>query len=105
MNSFQVKDVVLAIPAYFNDIQRESTKNAAAIAGLNVLKLVPEPVAAALAYGYKNSNQQDEDILVYDLGKSMCQSMFIFSFFKTNFSKSARNLFSAFCRFMQFSIK
>jgi molecular chaperone DnaK len=62
----KVKDVVITVPAYFNDAQRQATKDAAVIAGLNPLRIVNEPTAAALAYGMdKNSN---ETILVFDLG-------------------------------------
>lgn len=61
-----VKDVVITVPAYFNDAQRQATKDAAVIAGLNVLRIINEPTAAALAYGLdKNTN---ETILVFDLG-------------------------------------
>jgi molecular chaperone DnaK len=61
-----VKDVVITVPAYFNDVQRQGTKDAAIIAGLNPLRIVNEPTAAALAYGLdKNTN---ETILVFDLG-------------------------------------
>ncbi|MDW7650671.1 MAG: molecular chaperone DnaK [Bacillota bacterium] len=62
----QVKDVVITVPAYFNDAQRQATKDAATVAGLNVLRIINEPTAAALAYGLdKNEN---ETILVFDLG-------------------------------------
>ncbi|MCW3490528.1 molecular chaperone DnaK [Dethiobacter alkaliphilus] len=62
----QVKDVVITVPAYFNDAQRQATKDAATIAGLNPLRIINEPTAAALAYGLdKNEN---ETILVFDLG-------------------------------------
>ena len=62
----KVTDVVITVPAYFNDAQRQATKDAGKIAGLNVLRIINEPTAAALAYGLeKNTN---ETILVYDLG-------------------------------------
>ncbi len=62
----KVKDVVITVPAYFNDAQRQSTKDAGKVAGLNVLRIINEPTAAALAYGLdKKSN---ETILVFDLG-------------------------------------
>lgn len=61
-----VTDAVITVPAYFNDAQRQATKNAGKIAGLNVLRIINEPTAAALAYGLdKNS---DATIAVYDLG-------------------------------------
>uniref|UniRef100_A0AC34G2H0 Heat shock protein 70 n=1 Tax=Panagrolaimus sp. ES5 TaxID=591445 RepID=A0AC34G2H0_9BILA len=62
-----VKDVVITIPAYFNDAQRQATIDAGKIAGLNVLRIINEPTAAALAYGYRQ-NKKDEILLVYDLG-------------------------------------
>lgn len=68
----QVEDIVLTIPAYFNDTQREATKIAAKIAGLNVLKMIPEPVAAALAFGFSPAYTHNEaNVLVYDLGKAI----------------------------------
>lgn len=64
----KVTNVVITVPAYFNDIQRESTKVAGTIAGLNVLKVISEPVAAALAFGSTNVSNKEKNILVYDLG-------------------------------------
>jgi molecular chaperone DnaK (HSP70) len=63
----QITDVVITVPAYFDDAQRVATKNAGTLAGLNVLDIVNEPIAAALAYGILARGQQ-ERILVYDLG-------------------------------------
>ncbi|GGU59197.1 Hsp70 family protein [Lentzea flava] len=63
----QVRDVVITVPAYFGVSQREATRNAGTIAGLNVIDVVPEPVAAALHYEAMNSGE-DRTILVYDLG-------------------------------------
>jgi molecular chaperone DnaK len=62
-----VTDAVITVPAYFNDAQRQATKDAGQIAGLNVLRIINEPTAAALAYGLDRS-KQDELILVFDLG-------------------------------------
>ncbi|MGO1319412.1 MAG: molecular chaperone DnaK [Galactobacter sp.] len=62
-----VTDAVITVPAYFNDAERQATKEAGEIAGLNVLRIVNEPTAAALAYGLDKGNE-DELILVYDLG-------------------------------------
>ncbi len=62
----EVKDVVITVPAYFNDAQRKATKEAGAIAGLNVLRIINEPTAAALAYGL--DKKESENIAVYDLG-------------------------------------
>ncbi|MFG3509539.1 molecular chaperone DnaK [Streptomyces sp. NPDC047821] len=61
-----VKDAVITVPAYFNDAQRTATKEAGEIAGLNVLRIINEPTAAALAYGL--DKESDQTILVFDLG-------------------------------------
>ena len=63
----EVKDAVITVPAYFSDSQRQATKEAGQIAGLNVLRIVNEPTAAALAYGVDKSNK-DMKIAVFDLG-------------------------------------
>ena len=62
-----VTDAVITVPAYFNDAERQATKEAGTIAGLNVLRIVNEPTAAALAYGL-DKGKEDELILVFDLG-------------------------------------
>jgi len=62
----KVTDAVITVPAYFNDIQRQATKDAGRIAGLNVLRIINEPTSAALAYGLDNGENQK--IMVYDLG-------------------------------------
>src|SRR5687767_4527327 len=62
----KVSDAVITVPAYFNDAQRQATKDAGQIAGLNVLRIVNEPTAAALAYGL--DQKKDETIAVFDLG-------------------------------------
>jgi molecular chaperone DnaK len=62
----KVTDAVITVPAYFNDSQRQATKNAGQIAGLNVLRIINEPTAAALAYGL--DKKENETILVFDLG-------------------------------------
>ncbi|WP_295052557.1 molecular chaperone DnaK [Sulfuricurvum sp.] len=61
-----VSDAVITVPAYFNDAQRKATKEAGTIAGLNVLRIINEPTASALAYGLDSKG--DEKVLVYDLG-------------------------------------
>ncbi|MDO4493080.1 MAG: molecular chaperone DnaK, partial [Clostridia bacterium] len=61
-----VTDAVITVPAYFNDIQRQATKDAGRIAGLNVKRIINEPTSAALAYGLDNGMQQK--VMVYDLG-------------------------------------
>ncbi len=62
----EVTDAVITVPAYFNDAQRKATKEAGTIAGLNVLRIINEPTASALAYGLESKS--DENVLVYDLG-------------------------------------
>jgi len=62
----KVTDAVITVPAYFNDSQRQATKNAGQIAGLNVLRIINEPTAASLAYGL--DKKENETILVFDLG-------------------------------------
>ncbi len=61
-----VSDAVITVPAYFNDAQRKATKDAGTIAGLNVLRIINEPTASALAYGLES--KAEENVLVYDLG-------------------------------------
>jgi molecular chaperone DnaK len=61
-----VTEAVITVPAYFNDAERQATKEAGKIAGLNVLRIINEPTAASLAYGLENN--EDQKILVYDLG-------------------------------------
>lgn len=65
-----VKDAVITVPAYFNDSQRQATKDAGAIAGLNVLRMINEPTAAAIAYGLdkKASRVGEQNVLIFDLG-------------------------------------
>ncbi|MHC1609196.1 MAG: molecular chaperone DnaK [Candidatus Methanofastidiosia archaeon] len=62
----KITDAVITVPAYFNDAQRQGTKDAGQIAGLNVLRIINEPTASTLAYGLNDAN--DQTILVYDLG-------------------------------------
>ena len=62
----KISDAVVTVPAYFNDAQRQATKDAGRIAGLNVLRIVNEPTAAALAYGMDKS--KNGIVAVYDLG-------------------------------------
>merc|ERR1712012_340959 len=65
-----VKDAVVTVPAYFNDAQRQATKDAGVIAGLNVLRIINEPTAAAIAYGLdkKKGQGQEKNVLIFDLG-------------------------------------
>ena len=64
-----VRDAVVTVPAYFNDAQRQATKDAGVIAGLNVLRIINEPTAAAIAYGLdKKKGQKESNVLIFDLG-------------------------------------
>lgn len=63
-----VKDAVVTVPAYFNDSQRQATKDAGAIAGLNVLRIINEPTAAAIAYGLDKKGTGERNVLIFDLG-------------------------------------
>jgi heat shock protein 1/8 len=64
----KVTDAVITVPAYFNDSQRQATKDAGAIAGLNVIRIINEPTAAAIAYGLDKVNDKEHNILIFDLG-------------------------------------
>lgn len=63
-----VKDAVITVPAYFNDSQRQATKDAGTISGLHVLRIINEPTAAALAYGLDKNLKGDKNVLIFDLG-------------------------------------
>merc|ERR1711909_175174 len=63
-----VKDAVVTVPAYFNDSQRQATKDAGVISGLNVLRIINEPTAAAIAYGLDKKVSGEKHVLIYDLG-------------------------------------
>jgi molecular chaperone DnaK len=64
----KVTDAVITVPAYFNDSQRQATKDAGKIAGLNVKRIINEPTAAALAYGVNKNTKAEQKVVVYDLG-------------------------------------
>src|SRR5210317_2283400 len=64
----KVPDAVVTVPAYFNDSQRQATKDAATIAGLNCLRIINEPTAAAIAYGLDKNKDDDTNVLIFDLG-------------------------------------
>jgi L1 cell adhesion molecule like protein len=64
----KVNDAVVTVPAYFNDSQRQATKDAGSICGLNVLRIINEPTAAAIAYGLDKKGAGEKNILIYDLG-------------------------------------
>merc|ERR1719228_278385 len=64
-----IKEAVVTVPAYFNDSQRQATKDAGAISGLNVLRIINEPTAAAIAYGLdKKKGATEANVLIFDLG-------------------------------------
>ena len=64
----KVTDAVITVPAYFNDSQRQATKDAGVIAGLNVLRIINEPTAAAIAYGLDKGKSAERNVLIFDLG-------------------------------------
>jgi len=66
----EVKDAVVTVPAYFNDSQRQATKDAGVIAGLNIIRIINEPTAAAIAYGLdkKKTGDKEANVLIFDLG-------------------------------------
>jgi len=64
----KVSDAVVTVPAYFNDSQRQATKDAGAISGLNVLRIINEPTAAAIAYGLDKKASGERNVLIYDMG-------------------------------------
>jgi len=63
-----VSSAVVTVPAYFNDSQRQATKDAGTIAGLNVARIINEPTAAAIAYGLDKQGQGEKNVLIFDLG-------------------------------------
>ena len=64
----EVKDAIVTVPAYFNDSQRQATKDAGTISGLNVLRIINEPTAAAIAYGLDKKYKDERNVLIFDLG-------------------------------------
>jgi L1 cell adhesion molecule like protein len=64
----KVSEAVVTVPAYFNDSQRQATKDAGVIAGLNVLRIINEPTAAAIAYGLDKKTTREKNVLIFDLG-------------------------------------
>src|SRR6201992_2733667 len=63
-----VSNAVVTVPAYFNDSQRQATKDAGIIAGLNVMRIINEPTAAAIAYGLDKKGAGEKNVLIFDLG-------------------------------------
>uniref|UniRef100_A0A8C5CYA9 Uncharacterized protein n=1 Tax=Gadus morhua TaxID=8049 RepID=A0A8C5CYA9_GADMO len=64
----KVENAVITIPAYFTESQRQATKDAGEIAGLNVLRIITEPAAAAIAYGQDKVGRSERNVLIFDLG-------------------------------------
>jgi heat shock protein 1/8 len=64
----EVKHAVITVPAYFSDAQRQATKDAGAICGLNVLRIINEPTVAAIAYGLDNKSDDEKNVIIYDVG-------------------------------------
>ena len=64
----KVNDAVVTVPAYFNDSQRQATKDAGTISGMNVLRIINEPTAAAIAYGLDKKGTGERNVLIYDMG-------------------------------------
>ena len=64
----EVKDDIVIVSAYFYDSQRQATKDAGTISGLNVLRIINEPTAAAIAYGLDKKNTNEKNVLIFDLG-------------------------------------
>merc|ERR1711866_36703 len=64
----KINDAVVTVPAYFNDSQRQATKDAGTISGMNVLRIINEPTAAAIAYGLDKKGSGERNVLIYDMG-------------------------------------
>ena len=67
-----INNAVITVPAYFNDSQRQATKDAGTISGLNVLRIINEPTAAAIAYGLDRKVVGERNVLIFDLGGGTC---------------------------------
>ena len=63
-----IKNAVITVPAYFNDSQRHATKDAGLIAGLNIFRIINEPIAAAIAYGLDKKATGEKNVLIFDFG-------------------------------------
>merc|ERR1711982_289784 len=66
-----ITDAVVTVPAYFNDSQRQATKDAGVISGLNILRIINEPTAAAIAYGLDKKGAAEANVLIFDLGGNL----------------------------------
>lgn len=72
----EVKDAVVTVPAYFGDAQRQATKDAGVIAGLNIMRIINEPTSAAIAYGLDNLGSKEKKALIYDFGGRFAQPVY-----------------------------
>jgi molecular chaperone DnaK (HSP70) len=85
----RVRNAVVTCPAYFNDAQRQATKDAGTIAGMNVVRVLNEPTAAAIAFGLDKKYSSEKNIIVYDLGGGTfdvsCFFLFFFFYFFFHF--------------------
>merc|ERR1711936_681035 len=90
----KVTDAVVTVPAYFNDAQRQATKDAGVIAGLNVLRIINEPTAAAIAYGLdkKKSKAKESNVLIFDLGGGDFDNRLVDHFIKEFQRKHKKNI-------------
>lgn len=70
----KVTDAVITVPAYFNDACRQATKDAGVIAGLNVLRIINEPTAAAIAYGLDKKGEKEKNVLIFDCGGKLVEA-------------------------------
>lgn len=72
----KITDMIITVPAYFNDSQRQATKDAGTIAGVNIMRIINEPTSAALAYGLNDtsSNDEEKNVLIFDLGGKQSKS-------------------------------
>lgn len=77
----KVTDTVITVPAYFNDSQRQATKDAGAISGMNCLRIINEPTAAAIAYGLDKKDAGEKNVLIFDLGGGTFDVRKLFRFY------------------------
>ena len=71
----EIHDAVITVPAYFNDSQRQATKDAGSIAGLNVKRIINEPTAAAIAYGLDKVGSGERNVLIFDLDDGILERL------------------------------
>ena len=95
----KVEKAVITVPAYFNDNQRQATKDAGAIAGLNVLRIINEPTAAAIAYGLgSGKTDKERNVLIYDLGGGYVMSPQLWRTITNGNSKHVRCVLAKYSR-------